>query len=74
MHWYCFEDSLVAEVTFDLDLESAVLKKVGRAVAGHLVHLVEPGPRKEGDHLTVGDVETGLEGAEGDLPVCGRRR
>ena len=45
------------------------VEEFGGTVSSDFVHLVEAGPGEERDRLAVGDLEPGLEGAEGDFAV-----
>ena len=55
-------------MVLELDLEGAVLLKLGRARAIDLVHLVAARSGEAGLVGAIVDVEAGLHGAERDLP------
>ena len=53
-------------MAIEFDLQGAVFEEFGRPGASDLVHLVEPCPIERVVRIAVGEVEAGLEGAEGD--------
>ena len=64
-----FEDSLVAVVISEGDLDRAIVAQFGRAVAADFVDLVESGPCEEDHRGAVAEIEAGLQGAKGYLAV-----
>jgi hypothetical protein len=62
-----FEDSFVAVVTGEFDLDGAVVEQFGGTVAGDFVHFVEALPSEADRQPAVVDVEAGLESADGDF-------
>jgi hypothetical protein len=51
----------------EFDLDGAVVKQFGGAVAGDLVYFVEPVPGEADRRPAVFDIEPGLQRAEGDF-------
>lgn len=64
------ENGLFAKMVSELDLEGAVVEKLGRTGAFDVVRLVEAFPCKERHGAAVFEVEAGLHGAEPDLAAA----
>src|SRR5690606_12348130 len=64
-----FEDSIIAAMVVELDLQRAVVEEFGRSGTSDLVHVVVSLPLEGDVIVTIGEVEARLERAEDYLPM-----